>query len=203
MLMSYEIEEDAILIAAKLMTTAIITAPKGCASEILKDKLADRVVARIVTGPLKERIAQVMEKKGRTKGQKQPSELHAYKRDADSLRESPVLLLIGVRATTPKYAKDPQMHLNCGACGYRSCEDFIKAEKKMGEDYRGPLCIFQVLDLGIALGSAVKMAAELCIDNRVFNTVGTAAMELGLLEADLIIGIMLSAKGKNIYFDRR
>jgi uncharacterized ferredoxin-like protein len=34
-------------------------------------------------------------------------------------------------------------------------------------------------------------------------TVGAAAKALGLLDADIIIGIPLSASGKNIYFDRK
>jgi uncharacterized ferredoxin-like protein len=207
-LTSYKVEEpedvelEAVLIAAKLITAAARTAPKGCGSEILRDKLADRIVTRIVTGQLREQIAKVMEEKGSAKGQKRPLELYAYKRDAECLRQSPVVVLVGVKGTIPKNSGDSMRHLNCGACGYSSCEDFMAAEKKSGEDYRGPLCIFQVLDLGIALGSAVKMAAELCIDNRLFNTVGTAAMKMGLLDADLITGIMLSATGKNIYFDR-
>jgi uncharacterized ferredoxin-like protein len=33
-------------------------------------------------------------------------------------------------------------------------------------------------------------------------TIGAAAKALNLLEADVIIGIPLSAAGKNIYFDR-
>lgn len=174
------------------MATAIRTAPKACGE--------DNIVTCIVSGSQKERIAEIMEEKGRSKGKTNPLEIYYYKRDADNLRKSQAVLLVGVKGTIPKSPNNP---LNCGACGYPSCNDFIKAEKKMGEDYRGPLCIFQVIDLGIALGSAVKMAAELCVDNRLMNSVGTAAMKLGLLGADLIIGIPLSATSKNVYFDRK
>ena len=58
------------------------------------------------------------------------------------------------------------------------------------------------MDLGIALGSAVKTAADLNIDNRMMYTIGSAAKALGLLDADVIIGIPLSVSGKNIFFDR-
>ena len=58
------------------------------------------------------------------------------------------------------------------------------------------------MDLGIALGSAVKTASEMNIDNRLMYTLGAAAKELELLDADVIIDIPLSATGKNIYFDR-
>jgi len=60
-----------------------------------------------------------------------------------------------------------------------------------------------LLDLGIAIGSAVKVASDLNVDNRVMFTIGVAALALGLMDADVVIGIPLSATGKNIYFDRR
>jgi len=60
-----------------------------------------------------------------------------------------------------------------------------------------------LLDLGIAVGSAVKVASDLNVDNRVMFTVGVAARALGYMRADVVIGIPLSATGKNIYFDRK
>ena len=60
-----------------------------------------------------------------------------------------------------------------------------------------------VLDLGIALGSAVKTASMLNVDNRIMYTVGAAAKRLNLMDADIIIGVPLSVSGKNIFFDRR
>ncbi|HEM61508.1 MAG TPA: hypothetical protein ENO24_04395, partial [Chloroflexi bacterium] len=58
------------------------------------------------------------------------------------------------------------------------------------------------LDLGIAIGSAVKTAALLNVDNRVMYRIGPVAREMGLIDADVVIGIPLSATGKSIYFDR-
>jgi uncharacterized ferredoxin-like protein len=63
--------------------------------------------------------------------------------------------------------------------------------------------MFQVLDLGIALGSAVKIAGELNIDNRMMYSVGVAAKELQLMDSDVITGIPLPITGKNPYFDRK
>jgi len=41
------------------------------------------------------------------------------------------------------------------------------------------------------------------VDNRIMYRIGSAAMKLKLLpEASVIMGIPLSALGKNIYFDR-
>ncbi len=61
----------------------------------------------------------------------------------------------------------------------------------------------KLIDLGIAIGSAVKVAGELNVDNRVMHSVGLAAMKIDLLKADEIQGIPLSIKGKNIFFDRK
>jgi uncharacterized ferredoxin-like protein len=61
----------------------------------------------------------------------------------------------------------------------------------------------KLIDLGIALGSAVKVASELNVDNRIMHSAGDAAMKMGLLRADEIQGIPLSIKGKNIFFDRK
>jgi uncharacterized ferredoxin-like protein len=60
----------------------------------------------------------------------------------------------------------------------------------------------KLIDLGIAIGSAVKIASLLNIDNRIMYSIGLAAMKMGLLDADAIQGIPLSIKGKNIFFDR-
>jgi uncharacterized ferredoxin-like protein len=61
----------------------------------------------------------------------------------------------------------------------------------------------KLIDLGIALGSAVKVASELNVDNRIMHSAGDVAMKMGLLRADEIQGIPLSIKGKNIFFDRK
>ena len=52
------------------------------------------------------------------------------------------------------------------------------------------------------LAWAVKMAAELNIDNRLMYTIGAGAMEMKVLDADMIIGLPLSVAAKNIFFDR-
>jgi uncharacterized ferredoxin-like protein len=61
----------------------------------------------------------------------------------------------------------------------------------------------KLIDLGIALGSAVKVASELNVDNRIMYSIGRAAMKMGLMKADEVQGIPLSIKGKNIFFDRK
>jgi uncharacterized ferredoxin-like protein len=57
--------------------------------------------------------------------------------------------------------------------------------------------------MGIALGSAVKMAGILNIDNRIMYRAGVVARQIKLVDWDFVMGIPLSVTGKSIYFDRR
>jgi len=120
-----------------------------------------------------------------------------FSRDANNVRQSHAVILIGVKSSKAK-------ELDCGGCGYETCNGFKKANRSSGKGYSGPSCIFQLVDLGIALGSAVKTASMLNVDNRVMYSVGVAALKLGLLkESEIAFGIPLSAYGKSIYFDRK
>jgi uncharacterized ferredoxin-like protein len=56
----------------------------------------------------------------------------------------------------------------------------------------------KLIDLCIAVGSAVKVAGELNMDNRIMHSADEAAKKIGLLKADEILGIPLSVKGKKI-----
>jgi len=182
MIESKNAERDAILEAAKLMLISARTAPKSAG--------IDDVLTIIVYGEEKDAIARKMEEMAEER------KIEGFRRDAKNVRDSEAVILIGVRGSK-------SFGLNCGACGYESCKEFDDAQKKFGEDFFGPTCLFKALDLGIALGSAVKTASLLNVDNRVMYRVGTAALKLNLLpEATVVMGISVSAKGKNIYFDR-
>jgi uncharacterized ferredoxin-like protein len=183
-----EIESGAVFEVARLMAVSARTAPKG--------RGIDNISTAIVTGKEKDELANAMER--RVEKKRHP--LPFFKRDAESVRKSQAVLLVGVKGTMPKRPEDP---INCGACGHQTCGEFIKAEKKRGEDFTGPICIFEALDLGIALGSAARTASEMNVDNRIMYTVGSAARDLKLLDADVIIGIPLSVSGKSPYFDRK
>jgi uncharacterized ferredoxin-like protein len=185
-LTSGQIEKDAVEMGASMMAVSARTAPKT--------RGVDSVKTIILTGKDLEKLAAAMEKKVKAKS----TELPGFKRDADNVRSSVAVLLIGV-SRDPKRIELP---LNCGACGYKNCKDLLASGKREGEDFTGPVCIFQAIDLGIALGSAVKLAGALNIDNRIMYTMGAAAKKLNLLNSDLIIGIPLSVTGKNPYFDR-
>lgn len=62
--------------------------------------------------------------------------------------------------------------------------------------------VCNLVNLGIALGSAVKTASMMNVDNRIMFSAGVAAQELKLLDADYVFAIPLSATSKSIYFDR-
>ena len=182
MIESEDAEREAILEAAKLMLISARTAPKSAG--------VDDVLTMIVYGEEKDAIARKMEELADER------KIEGFRRDAKNVRDSEAIVLIGVRG-------NKSLGLNCGACGYGSCKEFDEALEKFGEDFVGPTCLAKALDLGIALGSAVKTASMLNIDNRIMYRAGTAALKLNLLpEATVIMGIPVSAKGKNIYFDR-
>jgi uncharacterized ferredoxin-like protein len=78
-----------------------------------------------------------------------------------------------------------------------------EASGPVGTVYGGPNCAIKLTDLGIAVGSAVKTASLLNLDNRVMYTAGVAALGLGLLpDCTVGYGVPVSATGKSIYFDR-
>jgi len=176
------LEKQGVAEAAKMMLVSARTAPKTGG--------VDDISTCLVDGEELESIAKAMDEIGDERG------IDGFHRDAKNVRDSEAVVLIGVSGSK-KYG------LNCGACGYETCSEFENAERTKGLDFTGPTCVFKGLDLGIALGSAVKTAAALNVDNRLMYRVGTAAVRLAMLpEATVIIGIPVSAQGKSIYYDR-
>ncbi len=178
---SEEMERDAAKMVALIMAAAVRTAPKT--------KGLDSIKTVILEGQDLEDLASAMEKRA-TK----PSS--SFVLNASNLRKSACVLLVGVSGDNKG--------LDCGACGYDACrelQDIREKALKQGKDFTGPNCMFQAMDLGIALGSAVKLASDLNVDNRLMYTVGSAAKAEKLLDSDIIIGIPLSVSGKSPYFD--
>ncbi len=99
-------------------------------------------------------------------------------RDAENVRKSVAILLVGCKVVDLGLKQPPHYKIDVNTA-------------------------MALINLGIALGSAVKVASMLNVDNRIMFSVGVAAQELGLVEADFVIGIPLSATAKNIYFDRK
>lgn len=165
-------------IVAELMCLAARTAPKAAGQ--------DFIVTAIVEGSSCQVLGEAMVRYGERTGKRN------FDRDGHNVAQSPVVVLIGIKDARP-------LGLHCGACGSEKCLEINTVE---GE-FRGPQCAFRVLDMGIAIGSAVKTAGLLNADNRVMYRVGPVARELSLIDADYVMGIPLSATGKSIYFDRK
>ena len=110
-----------------------------------------------------------------------------FLRDAKNIADSQAVILIGT--------KTEARGLNCGLCGFALCQ-----EKPTQQT-----CVFNITDLGIALGSAVCTAMEFKVDNRIMYSVGKAVAELQLLGKDVscIFAIPISVSSKSIFFDRR
>ncbi|MBN1898041.1 MAG: hypothetical protein JW827_04625 [Spirochaetes bacterium] len=113
---------------------------------------------------------------------------HPFPRDSKNIEKADAIILIGM--------KTMHMGLNCGMCGYKDCAD---SQGKKGH------CIFNTIDLGIALGSAVSTISDLKIDSRIMYSAGMTARDMGLFpkEYRIVMGIPLSISQKNIFFDRK
>ncbi len=166
---------NAVKQVAELMCCSAITAPKG--------KGENLIFTKIFEGEEKDRISDLMEEIGKRENVK------FFIRDAKNVRDSILVVFIGtcVRPRGVPY---------CGFCGFENCEKSQKA---------GAYCAYAVGDLGIAIGSAVKVASNHNIDNRIMFSFGKAAIVGGFVpeEVRLGYGIPLSVTGKNIFFDRK
>ena len=171
---------DGVRQAAALMEIAARTAPKSRGEDFIEIKT--------VFGEKLQELSDAMIRFGREKAKAN------FDRDGKNVAASEAVVLIGLNSST-------SLGLDCSACGYPDCAAFDKAPSFEG-DFRGPICAYRVIDLGIAVGSAVKTAQMLNIDNRIMYRIGVASRWAGMVDWDYILGIPLSVTGKNIYFDR-
>ena len=185
---SEEVEREAVRMVAAMMASSARTAPKARGVDDIETMIVDASDLELLAGAMEDKAKEEL-----------PHLSSVFVRDAGNVRNSDRVLLIGVMGS-PKKIEQP---LDCGACGYKNCEQLLKARKREGKDFSGPVCMFQAMDLGIALGSAAKLASEFNVDNRMMYTIGAAAKKLRLLDSDIVIGIPLSVTGKSIYFDRK
>lgn len=167
-------EDNALRTVAELMALAARTAPKT--------KGADCIMTHILVGEELEKVIAAMD------AYAAKHELAFFARDAGCLRKAPVAVLIGA-SNMPARMKD------CNQCGTRGCAANLEG---------GGTCAFNHIDLGIAAGSAVGVAATHHVDNRIMYSIGTAARELGIFPQPAVsaLGIPLSATGKSPFFDR-
>ena len=186
------VEQEALRMIATLMASSARTAPKA--------RGIDDVQTLVLDGEDLEMVAAAMEEQAKAHSGPVPA---IFIRDADNVRKSGCLVLIGCKGMPKRFPDTSDKPLNCGACGFKSCEQLDKARLKQGTDFGGPVCAIQSIDLGIAVCSAAKMAMELNADNRIMYTIGATAMSLKLMDSDIILGIPISISGKSPFFDRK
>ncbi|MDK2795921.1 MAG: hypothetical protein PWQ22_946 [Archaeoglobaceae archaeon] len=174
-----DFSEEAVRISAYLMAESARTAPKSKGIDDLEILYIGREEI--------EKIARKMEEFA--------DEDPNFLRDADSVRKAKGIVFIGVKG-------GKSLGINCGACGFKSCAEFEKAERKEVK-FKGPNCAFKLVDLGIALGSAVKLSAILGVDTRIMYRIALAVKKLGLAESDVAFAIPIAVEGKNPFFDRK
>lgn len=172
-----QLEETAVCNAMAAMCAAARTAPKT--------KGQDFIVTLALTGEEKQQVVEKLREMGTaTFGEGGGW----YGRDAANIENANGLVLIGVKNQCRGLT-------NCGLCGFENCAACSKA---------GGKCAYTFIDLGIALGSATSVAADLRIDNRIMASAGRGAMALELVEKDIVWqGIPVSLSGKSIFFDRK
>jgi uncharacterized ferredoxin-like protein len=167
-------------VVTELMTISAVTAPKGAGKDFVQTKT--------IKGPALKELSQAMLAFGERTKKKD------FDRDSKNVMNSEAVLLIGLKNAQPA-------GLNCGACGFATCEDLQK-QKPVDVEFKGPTCAVRLLDMGIALGSAVKTASMLNVDNRIMYRIGAVAREIKMVDWEYVMGIPLSVTGKSIYFDR-
>ena len=169
-------EEGALMRTAQAMCAAARTAPKA--------RGIDHIETCILTGKEKDDLADEMDKIGDV------LKAEFFHRDAQNVRDSYLIVMIGI-----DYSQRGLSEI-CQLCNNRTCDEC--AEKNA-------VCIYDPLDLGIALGSAVSIAADDRMDNRILFSAGKAALVSGTFPDDirLVMGIPLSCTGKSPYFDRK
>jgi uncharacterized ferredoxin-like protein len=146
-----------------------------------KGKGIDILETALVTGDDLSRMSDEMRKVSVERGYK------FFLRDADNILQSDAVVIIGTRRKT--------QGLNCAHCGYETCES--KPEETP--------CTLNIVDLGIAVGSACAKASDWRVDTRVMFSAGYAAQRLRMLGEDCycLMAIPVSATSKNPFFDRK
>jgi len=172
--------QEAVATICQMMAVAAVTAPKA--------KGEDFVEVLAICDETLQSLGQAMIAYGEESGKVN------FDRDGKNVLSSDAVVLIGLKAPNT-------CGLNCGACGYELCDEFLGAPQSHGE-FTGPICAYRLLDMGIALGSAVKTAGLFNADNRIMYRIGVAARRMGLVDWEFVMGIPLSVTGKSIYFDR-
>lgn len=141
----------------------------------------DTLETLILTGEAKFKLAEHMREVANK------FEVEFYKRDAVNVEKAYCIVLLAAKSKPLGFNK---CILCNGGCAKTA---------ELGNN-----CNFTIVDLGIATGSAVSVAADHRVDNRVMFSAGDTAIKMGLFSESvgMCLGIPLYASAKNIFFDR-
>lgn len=171
-----DISPETIRTVAKQMLVAARTAPKARGTDNLYLALAEGDTLK----QLSKKMLELGEK------HQHPT----FIRDAAGIDKAMIVVLIGTAISSLGLK-------TCGLCGFANCQE--REQKQAGTP-----CVFNTGDMGIAVGSAVSVAMEARVDNRIMYSAGYAARELGILpsEIKIVYAIPLAVSAKNPFFDR-
>lgn len=166
---------EAVVRVAEEICLAARTAPKARGLDLLE--------IAVLKGSEIDRLSAKMKEIGTRENH------NTFLRDSENIKSAQAIVLIGTR-------KKVLGLRYCSFCGYPGCDEAERA---------GAICAYNTGDLGIAVGSAVSVASDRRLDNRVMYSIGRAAIDLKLLGDKVVVayGIPLSVLAKNPFFDRK
>ena len=186
-----DLRHDTVVQVAKMMAAAAITAPKSGGMMFLQGKPNFIETVIVDDHDTLHQLAEWMRARGKERREA------IWFRDAEAADAIDAVLLVGLSGWYPP-------NYDCGACGYATCAEFLRATKPLRDDsaeleFVGPTCNLR----DIAVGSAAKTASIHSIDCRCQTRIAVAARKLGIIRADIAVGLSLSLGPKAIGFDRK
>ena len=138
-----------------------------------KGKGVDVIETALVTGEDLKKLSEKMSAMAEELGMK------FFLRDAANVLQAECVVIIGTR--------EQAQGLNCGHCGFPTCAG--RSE--------GVPCALNTVDVGIAVGSACAMAADMRVDTRVMFSAGLAAQRMNWLkDCKAVFAIPVSEIGR-------
>ena len=187
------LKREAVRNVALLCAAAAVTAPKSGGQLFARGKPLFIETAFFDEPDTLKQLANWLRQRGSERRQE------IWFRDAAVAERIDGVLFVGLKGWYPPI-------YDCGACGYATCAEFVEETKALRAnsekfEFAGPHCNLRDIDLGIAVGSAVKTASINNIDTRCQTRIAVAARKMGLIGADIAVGLSMSVTHKNPGFD--
>lgn len=168
--------EDSIEMISNLMSISAKTAPKSMGESFLEIISLDKAEKEILT----EEMFQMSD------------ELNddSYGYEGEIIRDAAKVIIIGLK-------KHPTLDLDCRACGFKDCDDF--AEHRVEGIFEGPNCVFHLIDIGMAVGSAINTANRHDVRSKISLKGGLAAKNVGISSSNVCIALMIDLSEEKDY----